>query len=104
LIEQNSQGSSVGRGESSDDCGMWTETGRMLRSVVDRSTHERRRRCARIAVKQQTREHPGSSNQTWPWFGLIRELGWVALLIFLPARLAWSQVSTCSGYDLCYPG
>jgi len=28
------KGSSAGRGESSDDCGMWTETVQMLRAVV----------------------------------------------------------------------
>jgi len=28
--------------ESSDDCGMWTETVQMLLAVLDRSTHERR--------------------------------------------------------------
>ena len=32
------------RGESSDDCRMWTETVWILRAVVDRSTQERRRR------------------------------------------------------------
>ena len=29
------KGSSAGRGESSDDCGMWTEMVQMLRAVVD---------------------------------------------------------------------
>jgi len=29
------KGSSTGRGESSDDCGMWTETVQILRAVVD---------------------------------------------------------------------
>jgi len=38
------KGSSAGRGESSDDGGMWTEMVLMLRAVVDRSTHEQRRR------------------------------------------------------------
>ena len=41
---QQSSQENAGRGESSDDCWMLTETGRMLRAVVDRSTHKRRRR------------------------------------------------------------